>query len=91
MSREQYRFLTVHEIGIRREVGHRLDATFKVLSAKIGKYGSATHHLANVLGDMSLAFIGSLSHWPEVVEYAGKLAAAVIAAPRTRPRSLPLS
>ena len=26
---------------------------------------------------MSLAFIGSLSHWPEVVEYAGKLAAAL--------------
>jgi hypothetical protein len=39
--------LTVHEIGIRREVAHRLDATFKVLSAKIGKHGSATHHLAN--------------------------------------------
>jgi hypothetical protein len=26
---------------------------------------------------MSLAFTGSLSHWPEVVEYAGKLAAAL--------------
>ena len=36
-----------------------------------------THHLANVLGAMSLAFTGSLSHWPEVVEYAGKLAAAL--------------
>ena len=67
----------VHEIEIRREVAHRLDATFKVLSAKIGKHGSATHHLANVLGAMSLAFTGSLSHWPEVVEYAGKLAAAL--------------
>ena len=65
----------VHEIEIRREVAHRLDATFKVLSAKIGKHGSATHHLANVLGAMSLAFAESLSHWPEVVEYAGKLAA----------------
>jgi hypothetical protein len=43
----------VHEIEIRREVAHRLDATFKVLSAKIGKHGSATHHLANVLGAMS--------------------------------------
>ena len=26
---------------------------------------------------MSLAFTGSLSHWPEVVEHAGKLAAAL--------------
>jgi hypothetical protein len=26
---------------------------------------------------MSLAFFGSLAHWPEVVEYAGKLAAAL--------------
>src|SRR5260370_20220724 len=67
----------VHEIEIRREVAHRLDATFKVLSAKIGKHGSATHHLANVLGAMSLAFTGSLSHWLEVVEDAGKLAAAL--------------
>jgi hypothetical protein len=65
----------VHEIEIRREVAHRLDATFKVLSAKIGKHGSATH-LANVLGAMSLALTGS-PHWPEVVEYAGKLAAAL--------------
>ncbi len=38
---------------------------------------SATHHLANVLGAMSLALTGSLSHWPEVVEYAEKLAAAL--------------
>ena len=67
----------MHEIEIRREVAHRLDATFKVLSAKIGKHGSATHHLANVLGAMSIAFTGSLSNWPEVVEYAGKLAAAL--------------
>ncbi len=54
----------VHEIEIRREVAHRLDAAFKVLSAKIGKHGSATHHLANVLGAMALAFTGSLSHCP---------------------------
>jgi len=58
-------------------VSESLDATVRVLSAKIGKHGSATHHLANVLRAMSLAFNGSLSHWPEVVEYAGKLAAAL--------------
>ena len=67
----------MHEIEIRREVAHRLDATLRALSAKIGKHGSATHHLANVLSAMSLAFTGSLSHWPEVVENAGKLAAAL--------------
>ena len=66
-----------YDIQIRREVASRLDATLRILSAKIGKHGSATHHLANVLGAMSLAFFGSLAHWPEVVEYAGKLAAAL--------------
>ena len=68
----------VHEIEIRREVAHRLDATVRVLSAKIGKHGSATHHLANVLGAMSLRFqsdlylIGLRS-----LNIAGKLAAAL--------------
>ena len=67
----------VHKIEIRREVARRLDATLGALSAKIGKHGCATHHLVNVLNAMSLAFNGSLSHWPEVVECAGKLAAAL--------------
>ena len=54
-----------------------IDATFKVLSAKIGKHGSATHH-----SPMSSARCPSHSPdlyliWPEVVEYAGKLAAAL--------------
>ena len=49
----------MHEIQIRREVAHRLDATLRVLSAKIGKHGSATHHFANVIGAMSLAFVSA--------------------------------
>jgi hypothetical protein len=65
------------ETETRREIANRLEAVVRVLSAKIGKYGSSTHHFANVVGAMSLAFVGSLSHWAEVVEYAGKLAATL--------------
>jgi len=65
------------ETETRREIAHRLEAVVRVLNAKIGKYGSATHHLSNVIGAMSSAFLGSISHWPDVVQCAGRLSAAL--------------
>jgi hypothetical protein len=65
------------EAETRREIANRLEAVVRVLNAKIGKYGSATHHLSNVIRAMSLAFLGSISHWPDVVQSAGRLSAAL--------------
>jgi hypothetical protein len=59
------------------EISRRLNVAAEVLSAKIGIHGSATHHFANMIASMSLTFAGSLSHWPSVVEYAGKLASGL--------------
>ena len=65
------------ETETRSEIANRLEAAVRVLNAKIGKYGSATHHLSNLVGAMSLAFLGSISHWPDVVQFAGRLSAAL--------------
>jgi hypothetical protein len=65
------------ESETRREIANRLEAAVRVLNPKIGKYGSATHHLSNVIGAMSLAFLGSISHWPDVAQFAGRLSAAL--------------
>ena len=64
------------ETETRREIANRLEAVVKVLNPKIGKYGSATHHLSNVAGAMSSAFMGSTSHRPDVVQSAGRVSAA---------------
>jgi len=65
------------ETETRREIANRLEAVVRVLNAKIGKYGSATHHLSSLTGAMSSAFLGSISHWPDAVQSAGKLSAAL--------------
>ena len=65
------------ETETRREIANRLEAVVRVLNAKIGKYGSATHHLSNITGAMSSAFLGSISHWPDVAQSAGRLSAAL--------------
>lgn len=65
------------ETETRSEIANRLKAVVRVSNAKIGMSGSATHHFSNLIGAMSLAFLGSIPQWSEVVQFAGRLSAAL--------------